>query len=118
MTLGIEGNGTAAPGHGESQSTHRTAAGRALDTKRRATLGPATPLLGVCQEKAVTGKDTRSPVCTAALVTIVKTWSHLNAIDGRLDEEGAWAPWDVSHTKERNKAPCSRRDGPREGHTE
>ena len=38
--------------------------------------GPAIPLLAIYAEKAVTQKDTDTPVFTAALLTIAKTWKQ------------------------------------------
>jgi len=37
---------------------------------------PAIPLLGVYTEKTIIQKDTRTPVFTAALFTIARTWKH------------------------------------------
>ena len=37
---------------------------------------PAIPLLGIYPEKAITEKDTRTPVFVAALFTIVRTWKQ------------------------------------------
>ena len=38
--------------------------------------GPAIPLLGIDPEKTIIRKDTRTPVFTAALFTIAKTWNQ------------------------------------------
>ena len=35
---------------------------------------PAVPLLGICPEKNTIRKDTCTPMFTAALLTIAKTW--------------------------------------------
>ena len=35
---------------------------------------PATPLLGIYPDKAIIQKDTCTPIFTAALFTIAKTW--------------------------------------------
>ena len=37
---------------------------------------PAIPLLGVCMEKTVIQKDTRTPMFTTALYTIARTWKQ------------------------------------------
>ena len=37
---------------------------------------PAIPLLGVYPDKTFTEKDTCTPMFTAALFTIAKTWNH------------------------------------------
>ena len=39
---------------------------------------PAIPLLGICPEKTVIRKDTRTPKFTAAVFTIAKTWKQPN----------------------------------------
>ena len=38
---------------------------------------PAIPLLGIFPDKAIIQKDTCTPMFTAALVTIAKTWKQL-----------------------------------------
>ena len=38
---------------------------------------PAIPLLGIYQEKTLIRKDTCSPMFTAALFTIARTWKQL-----------------------------------------
>ena len=40
------------------------------------TYNPAIPLLGVCMEKTVIQKDTRTPMFTTALYTIARTWKQ------------------------------------------
>ena len=37
---------------------------------------PAIPVLGICAEKTITENDTCTPVFTAALLTIAKTWKQ------------------------------------------
>ena len=37
---------------------------------------PAIPLLGICPEKIMTGKNTCTPVFIAALYTIATTWKQ------------------------------------------
>ena len=37
-----------------------------------------TPLLGICPEKNILRKDTSTPVITAALFTVAKTWKQPN----------------------------------------
>ena len=37
---------------------------------------PAIPLLGIYPEKTIIRKDTRTPMFTAALFTIAKTWKQ------------------------------------------
>ena len=37
---------------------------------------PAIPLLGICIDKTIIKKDTCSPMFTAALFTIAKTWKQ------------------------------------------
>ena len=43
---------------------------------RNQQLPPAVPLLGIYPEKTMTQKDTGTPVLTAALFAISKTWKH------------------------------------------
>ena len=38
----------------------------------------ASPLLGIYPKKTIIQKDTRTPMFTAALFTIARTWKHLN----------------------------------------
>ena len=40
------------------------------------TYDPAIPLLGICPEKTIIQKDTRTTMFTAALFTIAKTWKQ------------------------------------------
>lgn len=42
-------------------------------TENRTPRGPALPLLGTYVENTITGKDTRTPMFTAALLTTAKT---------------------------------------------
>ena len=45
-------------------------------TKNRTTYDPAIPLLGIYLEKNTVQKDTWTPMFTAALFTIAKTWKQ------------------------------------------
>ena len=42
---------------------------------------PATPLLGIYPEKTIIQKDTFTPMFTAALFTIARTWKQPASID-------------------------------------
>ena len=44
--------------------------------KNRTTFDPAIPLLGTHREKTIIQKDTLTPVFTATLFTIAKTWKQ------------------------------------------
>ena len=48
-----------------------------LKNKNRATLRPVIPLLGIYPEKNMIRKDMCTPVFTAALFTIARTWKQL-----------------------------------------
>ena len=41
---------------------------------------PAIPLLGIYPEKTIIRKDTCTPMFTAALFTIAKTWKQLKCL--------------------------------------
>ena len=45
-------------------------------TKHRTTFDPAIPLLGIYPEKTTTPKDVCTPMFTAALFSIAKTWKQ------------------------------------------
>ena len=45
-------------------------------TKNRLPYNPAIPLLGIYPDKAITQKDTCTPMFIAALFTIAKTWKQ------------------------------------------
>ena len=48
---------------------------------------PATPLLGIYPEKTMTRKDTCTPVFTAALYAVAKTWKQLDVHWQKSDQE-------------------------------
>ena len=45
-------------------------------TKNRVPYDPAIPLMGIYPEKTMVQKDTCTPIFTAALLTIAKTWKQ------------------------------------------
>ena len=45
-------------------------------TKLELPYDPAIPLIGIHPDKTFIEKDTRTPMVTAALFTIAKTWKH------------------------------------------
>ena len=45
-------------------------------TKNRVPYDPAIPLMGIYPEKTMVQKDTCTPVFTAALLTVAKTWKQ------------------------------------------
>ena len=72
-------------------------------------------------EKTVISKDTCTPMFTAALFTIAKTWKQLKC---PLTEDWIKKMWyismmeyDSATKKEQNNAICSNMDGPRHYHT-
>ena len=83
---------------------------------------PAIPLLGIYPEKTTTHKDTCTPMFTAALFAIAKTWKQPKC---PLTEEWIKKRWYIyihngillSHKKEQNNAICSNMDGNRDSHT-
>ena len=83
---------------------------------------PTIPLLGIYPEKIIIQKDTRIPMFTAVLFTIVKTWKQPrhSSTDGWIKNQ-----WYVfyneillSHEKEQIRASCSEVDVPRPCYTE
>ena len=81
---------------------------------------PAVPLLGIQPEKTIIGKSTCTPMFTAALFTIVRTWKQPKCPS---TDEWIKKMWYIlyngvllSHKKERNNAICSNVDGPRDDH--
>lgn len=48
---------------------------------------PAAPLLGMHLEKTTTQKDTRISVCTAAPLTIARTWKRPKNLPTDMHEE-------------------------------
>ena len=83
---------------------------------------PAIPLLGIYPEKTTIQKDTCTPMFTAALFTIARTWkqpkfpSTFEWMD-KEDEVHIYNGIRLNHTKEWNNAICSNVDGPRDSHT-
>ena len=103
---------------------------------------PAIPLLGIYAEKTIIQKDTCTPMFTAALFTIARSWKQPKC---PLTDEWIKKMWYmytmeyysaikrneirsfvvhiyngilVSHKKEQNWVICSEVDGPRVCHTE
>ena len=50
--------------------------GGSLKTKIRVIYDPPIPLLGIYTEKTITQKDTYTPIFTASLFTIARTWKQ------------------------------------------
>ena len=83
---------------------------------------PAIPLLGIYPEKTLIRKDTCTPMFTAALFTIAKTWKQPKCPSTEEWIEKMWyiyIQWNYYSAikKERNNAICSNMDGPRDYHT-
>lgn len=90
-------------------------------TENRTPRGPALPLLGTYVENTITGKDTRTPMFTAALLTTAKTgkppkcprteeWERRWRIHTRDDYSAM--------KKDENNATCSNMDGPGASHAD
>ena len=83
---------------------------------------PAIPLLGICPEKSLIWKDTRTLMFITEVFTKVKTWKLPK---GPLTDEWIKNMWYINtyigtllnHKKEWNKAICSNVDGPRDDPT-
>ena len=81
---------------------------------------PAIPLLGIYPEKTIIQKDTCTPVFTAALCTIARSWKQPKcpSTDDWIKKMWYNIQWNISHKKERNWVICRDVDGPRDCHTE
>ena len=80
---------------------------------------PAIPLLGICPEKNMAPKETRSP-CSRSTAYNSKTWRQPECPprDKRIKKMRC-TQWSInSHSKEWNTAICSNMDGPRERYTD
>ena len=83
---------------------------------------PAIPVLGLYLDRTIIWKDTCTPVLTATLFTIAKTWQQPKS---PLTEEWIkkmWHKYTMGYysaiRKEWSNAICSNTDGPRDCHTE
>ena len=76
---------------------------------------PQSHFLGLCPEKNMIRRDTRTPVFIAALFKIVRAWKHLNVNRGIDEEEGVHIYNGILliHNKEWNDAICSNLSDPR-----
>ena len=79
---------------------------------------PAIPLLGIYPEKTTTLKDTCTPMFTAALFTIAKTWKQLKCPSTQEWIKQMWCIYTMEYYSaiERNNGICSNIDGPRKYH--
>ena len=82
---------------------------------------PAIPLLGIYPDKAFIQKDTCTPMFTAALFTIAKTWKQ-----PKSPSTEEWIKkmqyiyireYYLAIKKKQNNATCSNMDGTRDSHT-
>ena len=82
---------------------------------------PAIPLLGIYQEKNMVLKDTCTPMFSAVLFTIAKTWKQPKcpSADEWMDKEALVHIYNgvLSYKKEWNNAICSHMDGPGDYYT-
>ena len=82
---------------------------------------PAVSLLNIYPEKTIMPKDTFTPMFTAALFAIARTWEQTKC---QLTDEWIKKVWYyiqsilLSHKKEQYCAICRDMDGPRDCHTE
>ena len=82
---------------------------------------PAIPLLGIYPEKTIIRKDTHTPIFTAALFTIARSWKQPKCPSTEEWIKKMWYIYNgilLSHKRERNWVICRDVDGPRECHTE
>ena len=83
---------------------------------------PAIPLLGIYSEKTVIQKDTCTPIFTAALLTIARSWKQPKCPSTDECIKKMWYIYTVecysTIKKERNCVICRDVDGPRDCHTE
>ena len=77
---------------------------------------PAISLLGIYLKKIIIWKDTCTPMFTAALFTVAKTWKQpYVSINRWMDRESEKIL--LSHKKEWNNTICSHTDRPRDYHS-
>ena len=77
-------------------------------------------LLGTYLDKTFTEKDTRTPMFTAAVFIITKTWKNnlkVHRQTNGLRRGGTYIQWNSPcHKKEQNNAICNNMDGTRDSH--
>ena len=83
---------------------------------------PAIPLLGIYLEKTIIQKDTVTPMFTAALFTIARTWKQPKCSSTEERLKNMWYIYTMEYysdiKKERNNTICSNMDRSRACHTE
>ena len=83
---------------------------------------PAIPLLGIYPEKTIIQKDTCTPMFTAALFTIARTWKQPKCPSTEERIKKMWHIYTMEYysaiKKEQNCAICRDVDRPRDCHTE
>ena len=103
------------------QPLWRTACSFLKKLKMELPYDPTIPLLGIHLDKTIIQKDTCTPMFTAALFTIAKTWKQPKC---PLKDEWIKKMWYIytvefysATKKEQNNAICSNMDGLRDYHT-
>ena len=79
---------------------------------------PTIPLLGIYPKKAMTRKDTCSPMFTAALYKIAKTWRQPKCPSTEEWIKKKWYIHTMEYYSERNTGIFSNMEGPRNYHAE
>ena len=83
---------------------------------------PAIPLVGIYPEKTIIQKDTCTPMFTATLFTIARTWKQPKCPSTEEWIKKVWYIYTMEYysaiKKEWNNAICSNMVGPRDCHTE
>ena len=79
---------------------------------------PAIPLLGIYPDKTIIQKDTRTPMCIAALFTIAKTWKQPKCPSGdEWIKKMCTIEYYSAIKKEQNNDICNNMDATRDYHT-
>ena len=89
-------------------------------TKKKTTELPydfAISLLSIYPKISLIRIDTWTPIFTAGLFTIAKTWTHYKCPSTDEWIKKTLYIYTISHNKEGNHAICSNMDGPRDYHT-
>ena len=79
---------------------------------------PAIPLLGIYLEKTIIHKDTCTPMFTAALFTIARTWKEPKCPSMEEWIKKLWYIYTMEYYSAIRKNICSNMDRPRDRHTE
>ena len=75
---------------------------------------PGISLLSIYPEKTIIQKDTCTPVFTAALLTVAKTWKQPEcpSADEWIKKRGPYIQWNITQPQKRmNNVICGNMDG-------